>query len=160
AIGLPCVISNFLQVLRELGIIESAEILKLFEGQPSRSCKAIIEVNGQAMDCDFRTENQAFLTFSSLRQGTESPVFAAAFNRFPQARVTHGQELYPALRNDLLQQLVGNESKVDLIRVRADQDLFRLEHQIDGADADDLLFVGREGWQRAQGTQTVQMLDE
>src|SRR5262249_40169704 len=61
---------------------------------------------------------------------------------------------------DLLQQLVGNESKVDLIRVRADQDLFRLEHQIDGADADDLLFVGREGWQRAQGTQTVQMLDE
>src|ERR1051326_4851977 len=119
---------NLIEMAGQGSGIEFSELVEFLKGQPTRPSKAIIVVDGQTLDGDFRTQNQLLLGFTAFGNGTQAPALASCLNRFTHSSIGYRQELNLAFRDQALEQLVGGASKVHPHRVGPNENMVGLKH--------------------------------
>ena len=124
-------LADFRQVLPQGRLVQRAELGKRLVGQKSRARRLAVVVHLAAADGDLRGRDHLLHFVGRLGQGADPPILAPLLDRRANLLVAHQQELHPMLGNQLLQQLVGPEHQLHVVRVGPDQDRVVLHDQVD-----------------------------
>src|SRR5207237_1408537 len=89
--------------------------------QPARAGEPVVIVNRQPMNFHAGPCQSQFSRLLRFGNRTHPPIFAAAFDRFPHARIGDRKKLDLPFGNQLLQQFINRKRQVHPFRVRPNQ---------------------------------------